>query len=233
MKIRHPLLIAAFGFLAAWFIRLWIFTVRYRHRPIGPDLTPHRRDLRERVIYAFWHEDMLITAYQYSRPDVHVLISRHADGQLIAEAVKHLGLKVVHGSSRRGGVEALRKLVEVGRTSHIVITPDGPRGPRQCVQIGIVYVAAKTGMPIIPVGFGYASAWRARSWDRMALPKPFCRVVGITLPPICVPDIEDKDALESYRQQVEQAMREATQLAQEQAGGSGDCGWQAEKHQAA
>src|SRR5438046_2889940 len=91
MKIRHPLLIAALGVLVAWIIRLWIATVRYRHVAVGPDLRPQRPDLREQFIYPFWHEDMLIPAYRYARPDLHVLISRHADGQLIAEAIKHLG----------------------------------------------------------------------------------------------------------------------------------------------
>jgi lysophospholipid acyltransferase (LPLAT)-like uncharacterized protein len=215
MKIRHPFLIAVCGFLVAWCIRLWIFTIRYRHRAVGLDLTPHQPDLKQWVIYAIWHEDMILPAYHFSRPDVHVLISKSADGRLIAGAVKHLGLKVVYGSSSRGGPAALLKLRKIAENSHIVITPDGPRGPRQSVQSGIVFIAARTGMPIVAVGFGYASAWRAKSWDRMALPRPFSRVAGVILPPIYVPNVEDKDVLESYRVQVELAMREATRLAQE------------------
>src|SRR5262249_42974661 len=91
---------------------------------------------------------------------------------------------------------------------------------RQCVQSGIVYVAARTGLPIIPTGFGYAGAWRAKSWDRMAMPKPFSRVVCVTLPPIHVPDIEDREVLENYRKRVEDAMREATRRAEERAPGA-------------
>src|SRR5262249_47734416 len=136
------------------------------------------------------------------------------------EAVKRLGLKVVFGSSRRGGTPALLKLIGVARDSHLVITPDGPRGPRQRVQGGIVHVAARTGLPIVPVCFGYSKAWRAGSWDRLAMPKPFSRVIGITMTPIRVPRCDDKNVLEAYRQQVEQAMREATRLAQEEAMGS-------------
>jgi lysophospholipid acyltransferase (LPLAT)-like uncharacterized protein len=120
----------------------------------------------------------------------------------------------VAGSTSRGAADAVRKLVAIAQVSHIVVTPDGPRGPRQCVQPGIVFVAARTGLPIVPVGFGYASAWRTKSWDRMALPRPFSRVVAVTLPPIHVPDIDDRKQLEVYRQQVEWAMREASRLAQ-------------------
>src|SRR5262249_15632510 len=159
-------------------------------------------------------EDMLIPALRYARPDVHVLISRHADGRIIAKAIQHLGLNVVYGSSRRGGTEALLRIFEICGSNHIAVTPDGPRGPRPEVQLGIAYIAAKTGLPIVPVGFGYASAWRTKSWDRMALPRPFSRVVGLMAPPICVPDVDDRNLLEVYRLRLEHALGEATRLAQ-------------------
>ena len=220
MKIRNRFLIVCIGILAAWWIRIWNWTLHYRHVSFGPDLRPQLPGLAGRYIYGFWHEDMVVPAYQYARPDVHVLISRHADGQLIAEAIRRLGLKVVSGSTTRGAAEAVLKLIEVARGTHIVITPDGPRGPRRCAQRGIVFIAARTGLAIVPVGFGYARAWRTKSWDRMALPRPFSRVVSVSLPPIHVPAVEEKDQLEVFRQKVERAMREASRLAHELAAGN-------------
>jgi lysophospholipid acyltransferase (LPLAT)-like uncharacterized protein len=67
---------------------------------------------------------------------------------------------------------ALRGLMRAGKVQHLAITPDGPKGPRRVMQPGAVYLAAKTGMPLIPVGAALRDCWRARSWDRMALPKP-------------------------------------------------------------
>jgi lysophospholipid acyltransferase (LPLAT)-like uncharacterized protein len=215
MKIRHPWLLNVLAFFAAWCIRVWNWTLRYDHWPAGADFTPHQPGLPGRFIYAFWHEDVIVPAYQYARPDVHVLISQHADGRLIAKAITWLGLKVVAGSTTRGSAAALLKMLQIARESHIVITPDGPRGPRRCVQPGIAFVAAKTGLPIVAVGFGYARARRTKSWDQMALPRPFSRVVCVTMPSIHVPDVEDKEQLEGYRQQVEHAMREASRRAQE------------------
>lgn len=220
MKIRNRFLIVCVGVVAAWGIRIWNWTLRYRHVSFGPDLRPQLPGLTGRYIYGFWHEDMVVPAYQYARPDVRVLISRHADGRLIAEAIRRLGLKVVFGSTTRGAAEAVLKLIQVGSDTHIVITPDGPRGPRRCVQRGIVFIAARTGLAIVPVGFGYTAAWRTKSWDQMALPRPFSRVVSVTLPSIQVPDVDDKDQLEAYRQEVEQAMREASRLALELAAGN-------------
>src|SRR5262245_61445266 len=107
MKIRHPLLLKVVGFVIACLVRIWIGTVRYRHCSIGPDLTPHRKDLGSRYLYAFWHENMLLPAYHYARADIWVLISQHADGEMIAEACRHLGFRVVRGSATRGGVKAV------------------------------------------------------------------------------------------------------------------------------
>src|SRR5262245_3481081 len=127
MKIRHPALIKLVGFLVACVVRLWIGTLRYRHRWFGADWTPTGLGGRgRRFLYAFWHENMLVPAYHYGKSDFWVLISRHADGRLIAEACRHLGFRVVNGSTsvERGGVEALRQMIRLAGHGHIGITPD-------------------------------------------------------------------------------------------------------------
>src|SRR5215470_9053241 len=153
MKLRQPWLIKAAGFSAAWALRLWLGTLSYRYRPLGPNVDPKRPECRQRYIYAFWHENMLLPAYHYGRARVHVLISQHADGQLIAEVCRHLGFGTVRGSSRRDGARAVRRMLKLGRSAHLSITPDGPRGPRRQVQPGLIYLAARTGLPVVPAGF--------------------------------------------------------------------------------
>jgi lysophospholipid acyltransferase (LPLAT)-like uncharacterized protein len=215
MKIRHPSLIKATGFSAAWLIRLWLGSLRFHYRPLGPRVAPDQPGLRGRYIYAFWHENMLLPAYQYGRPDVWVLVSKHADGQLIGETCRHLRLRLVYGSTTRGGVAAVRNLLRASQRSHLVITPDGPRGPRRRVQTGLVYLAARTGLPIVPTGIGYDRPWRLRSWDRFALPRPGSEGVCVTHEPVLVPADVDKTALEEYRRRVEEALTEATLVAEQ------------------
>jgi lysophospholipid acyltransferase (LPLAT)-like uncharacterized protein len=218
MKIRRPWMIKAVGFVIAWVVRLWIGTLRYRYRPLGPDLDPNRADLEGRYIYAFWHENILVPAYHYGRPDIWVLISQHADGELIAEAARRLRFGLVRGSTARaGGIEAVRQMVRLGQAGHLALTPDGPRGPRRQVQAGLLYLAARTGLPIVPVGIAYRRAWRAKSWDRFALPMPGTRTVCVTAEPIRVPADGYSERLEQYRQEVEQAMQRATTEAERQA----------------
>ena len=41
------------------------------------------------------------------------------------------------------------------------------------MHIGPIFLASRAGMQIVPVGFAFSHCWRVKSWDRMALPKPF------------------------------------------------------------
>jgi lysophospholipid acyltransferase (LPLAT)-like uncharacterized protein len=220
MKIRHPWLISAASWTGAQLVRCWMRTVRCAYRPLGPNLDPRQDGMTSRYIYTFWHENMLLPLSQYARPDIHVLISKHADGQLIAKLAHHLGFEVVHGSTTRNGVEAVRQMLRLGQNAHLAITPDGPRGPRRQVQMGLIYLASRTGLPIVPAGIGFRRAWRMRSWDRFAVPWPFSFMTCVTPEPITVAAEADRATLEQYRQQVESTLLDVGELAEKWAEGS-------------
>jgi lysophospholipid acyltransferase (LPLAT)-like uncharacterized protein len=214
MKIRHPWLITILAFAGAWLIRLWIGTLRYRYHGLGPEIRPGHPKTRQRYIYAFWHENLLVLARHYAYRDVFVLISQHADGQLIAEICRWLGFSLVRGSTTRGGVEAMRRMVRLSNDGHIAITPDGPRGPRRHVQPGLIYLAAQTGLPIVTGGVGYRRPWRTSSWDRFALPRPGSVARCVASSPIPIPPDLNRDQFEHYRKLVEDSLGEMTDLAE-------------------
>ncbi len=211
MKIRHPWLIAAAALVGAVVLRVFMATLRFRI--VTADGLQHPADPRQaRYLYVFWHESLLAPA---ARPGkVNVLISLHADGELITQVCRYLGIGVVRGSTTRRGGAALLEMVARGRDAHLAITPDGPRGPRRRVQVGAVYIASKAGLPIVPIGIGFSHAWRARSWDRFGVPKPFSRVHAVIGAPITAPSDLDRDGLEQYRQLVERRLLEATDAAE-------------------
>jgi lysophospholipid acyltransferase (LPLAT)-like uncharacterized protein len=215
MKIRSPWLIRRLSWVVARLIRLWIGTLRFRYYHLGPDVSPRQERLTDRYIYAFWHENLLLPAYQYGRPDIWILISQHADGQLIAEATERLGFSTVRGSTTRGGVEAIRQLLKHGQDAALAITPDGPRGPRRQIQPGLIYLAARTGLPIVAAGFGYQRPWRMKSWDRFALPRPWSRAVCVTGVPIAVPADAEREQLEEYRRRVEDELLRYSLMAEQ------------------
>jgi lysophospholipid acyltransferase (LPLAT)-like uncharacterized protein len=117
-----------------------------------------------RLIIAFWHGRQLMMPLAYRGTGAYILISQHRDGELIHRIVSRWGFRSVRGSTTRGGVAALRALIRAGQAgADVVITPDGPRGPRQVVQPGVVQLAQITGLPIVPLTFSCSKkkSWRA------------------------------------------------------------------------
>ena len=144
-----------------------------------------------------------------------VLISDHADGEMIAQATQRLGMGVIRGSGTRGFVKAVRRLLDQGGTRNVVFTPDGPRGPRRVVEPTMIRLAARTGLPIVPVGFAFHRCKRLRSWDRFALPLPFTRAVGVIGQRIEVPADIDSGGVVAFRVRVQAAMDHVTAMAEE------------------
>jgi lysophospholipid acyltransferase (LPLAT)-like uncharacterized protein len=129
------------------------------------------------VVFALWHRTLLPLLWWHRRQGVTLLVSRHADGALVADPATRMGYDVVRGSTSQGGVVALRGLVRAlaaGRT--VAVTPDGPRGPARVVKPGVLAAAGRGGAAILPVAAGASSAWELRSWDRLLIPRPFARV---------------------------------------------------------
>lgn len=166
-------------------------------------------------LLAFWHEHILSLAYTHRDRGIVVLVSQSRDGEYISQVIHRLGLGTVRGSSSRGGVRALLHMAKHGREGHsLAVTPDGPRGPRHQVQTGLLSIAARSGLPIVPLTTGCRGSWRLDSWDRFEIPKPFARVRVITGEPISIPMDATVDALErDYSMRVQSAMDEVERQA--------------------
>ncbi len=127
------------------------------------------------IILAFWHAQQLMIPFGYRGPGSHVLISQHGDGEIIARIIARFGHEAVRGSSTRGGAGALRSLIKLGRSGKdVVVTPDGPKGPRQVAKLGVIQLAKATGLPIVPLGFACSKKNSSRvgiaSWCRTHFP---------------------------------------------------------------
>lgn len=146
-------------------------------------LTVHGEDAVEdlyrkgqHIILAFWHGRQLMIPLAYHGREVHILISQHRDGELIAQVMSRFGYRSVRGSSTRGGTAALRRLIKLGRSGvDIAITPDGPKGPRHVAQPGVIQIAKATGLPIFPLTFSCSKKNSSRvgiaSWSHIPLDK--------------------------------------------------------------
>ncbi|HMO34947.1 MAG TPA: DUF374 domain-containing protein, partial [Gemmatales bacterium] len=96
MKLRQPGLLKLAGLITAGLVRVLMNTVRTREYLHFPELLPSHPKNTGRYIYAFWHEAILYMAGRYGHHrNVAILISNHADGEIIAQVVTRLGLRVV------------------------------------------------------------------------------------------------------------------------------------------
>jgi lysophospholipid acyltransferase (LPLAT)-like uncharacterized protein len=160
-----------------------------------------------RCIFALWHARLLPLVWSHRGRGAAVLVSRHRDGELIARIIEQLGYVTSRGSSTRGGEEGMMDMLHrAGEGRLLGITPDGPRGPAGMLKPGVVYLASRSGLPIVPVAAAARSCWRLRSWDRFRVPRPFTRVVLAYGDPIAVPPGLEGAALESWRVLVEGAL---------------------------
>jgi lysophospholipid acyltransferase (LPLAT)-like uncharacterized protein len=161
-------------------------------------------NVRQPVVFVLWHGRLLAGAYHQRRNGLVALISQHRDGEYIARVVERWGYHTVRGSSTRGGSGALRGLLrQLGRGRSVVLTPDGPRGPRQRMKPGALLVAQMSGAPIVPVATGADRAWWIEGWDRFQIPKPFSRIRIAYGTPLLLPERRDPQDLEEPAAELE------------------------------
>lgn len=192
------------GLLATAAVRAWMGTLDYRAWYEDPAIDPAYRGCQGQRIYVFWHEYILFPLYLRGHCNLVMLLSRHRDADILARVARHMGFDYVRGSTRRGGIVALRELLRTDRQKNLTITPDGPRGPRRHMAPGAVFLASRLGLPLVAMGFGYDRPWRVqRAWDRFAIPRPGSRARAVVSRDIYIPANLDRHGLEYFRCQIE------------------------------
>jgi lysophospholipid acyltransferase (LPLAT)-like uncharacterized protein len=156
-------------------------------------------------IAAFWHGKMLTgwLAVADTLLKIHpsapiAVVSLSKDGELLAHALHTLGFQLIRGSSSRGR-EAVRFGIQsaLEKGAVVVLTPDGPRGPKESFKYGSIRLAAQYRSPILFFAITHHRAWRLRSWDQFEIPKPFSRV-DIVIHRIEVPSFDNEQTLRAF-----------------------------------
>ncbi len=170
----------------------------------------------EPAVVAFWHGRLLMMPFVYPRQPRTILISQHRDGEYISRIARILGLNVIRGSATRGGLRAFKQMIRALKEGqHLAITPDGPRGPRAKVKVGVIEIAKLTGAPILPVSFSAARRRFVKSWDAFLVPLPLSRAVYIWGEPIHVEPAATKEELVKYQELLEARLELLTMEADE------------------
>jgi len=154
--LRHRLALAVAPRLASGLIRALRPLMRWTVVNDEAVLALHRAG--RPYVHAFFHDQLLLMTYSYRGAAfgrrLAVLASRHRDGEYVARTLERFGHLLVRGSTGRGGMSGLRRMVRLLRDGNdAAFATDGPRGPRHQVQIGVIEAARLGGAPVVPVAF--------------------------------------------------------------------------------
>lgn len=216
--MRSKAMQVSLGWLVAAYMTLVKYTTRWeveRYEQARPIIESGKG-----FIGMTWHSRfmMLTAAWKKSYQQPYVLISRSRDGEIVAHTSHFLGLKTIRGSAKKmakdgmaakakGGDKAGRDILSaLSHDACIVITPDGPRGPRQRLGDGPLRLAKAAGVPILPCIFAVSARKQFNSWDKFVFPLPFGRGRIIWGTAVNVPKTASAQKIENIRQMIESEM---------------------------
>ncbi len=218
LKALKKKIVASLGpSMAYWTIRILGATMRFKE--VNSEIPRAFMEKGVLAIGAFWHGRLLMmpcleSFHQDNGRKISFLVSAHRDGQIIGKAVERFGHRAILGSSTRRGFSAFHRMLKVQQEGYdVIVVPDGPKGPRQQVQIGIIELARLTGSPIVPLSFSASRRKIFNTWDRFLLPCPFSRGVFIWGEPVYVDPDGDRAHLEEKRLLLGQRLNELTERA--------------------
>lgn len=209
-------LLGSFVFSVLIYLILRLLYLTMRITVVGGEIMPTLLRRGEGYVVIFWHARLLMAPFIYPGRAMHVLISVHRDGEIIANVMKCFRFTPVRGSSTSRGKEALLEMVRLLRENRdLAITPDGPKGPAEVLNPGVAHLARLSGKAIVPLAFAASHCKRFSSWDRFLIPYPFSRGVFVVGDPLYYRKGEN---MESFRLRIEEALRDTTRQADEYAG---------------
>ena len=174
LRTIGSVLVPLIGYLLVHFF--W-FTSRKRFHGIKEE---HKG--RQHVVVS-WHAELLMVPvfYNYLRKGTSqkasVIVSKHFDGEMLAKLFKYLHITPMRGSTKKGAKEVLFAALRTAREGNdILISPDGPRGPRHHLHNGAIAIALKMKLPVMILNYKPRSYWQLNSWDKMIIPKPFTQL---------------------------------------------------------
>lgn len=136
---------------------------------------------QDQSIVVCWHGELLMSpqAYRYfhKKQSASGIISRHFDGEMIAKMLMYFSIAPLRGSSSRGAKQVLLEAFRALKKGHdLLVTPDGPKGPRHTISDGAIALAHKAKAPVLIVNYVPRAYWQLASWDKFVIPKPFTTI---------------------------------------------------------
>ena len=156
-------------------------------------------------VVLLWHEEVFGAYKYFADSGALAMISPSRDGRLAGMLAQAMNIDVVAASSNKQPLAGMRALLRLApKYRFVLFAADGPRGPRQQLNPGGIWLARRLQVPIMTVRFGLNGV-RLGSWDKMIIPYPFSAVKLQTAEPELVrPDADLDASLGRYQQRMQQ-----------------------------
>lgn len=165
-------------------------------------------------ILNIWHNRLLMLPPLFDLPlrkRTVAIVSASRDGQYVVDFAEQFGAKCIRGSSKRHGVKVIYDAIKTIKGGCMVIlTPDGPRGPRYHMSKGPIHIASQLGIPVIALGINYSSYWTVKSWDGFRIPKPWSKITLVIGNELHIPPALNDQEFEQWRKNAEDELNRAS-----------------------
>ena len=165
------------------------------------------------VLLCTWHQQFfsaILPFKNYKIFNPSIMISQSRDGEIVAKIALRSGWSPVRGSSSKGGLGALKRMITNLREKKLAVhIVDGPKGPSGIVKPGVIRLAHAANAVIVPFSVSAEKAWYFNSWDKFLLPKPFSTVFLRFGTMIKFDEVKDREIFERQRKELEEVMRPA------------------------
>ena len=143
---------------------------------------------KQHILLCVWHGRMLYPIFYVIKNKINAwaIASQHRDGAIMGKILSKWNIKLIKGSSSKGGQNVLSELESIfsmDKQQIIAITNDGPKGPRHQAKLNSLTIAQKKDIQIITITGNSNKKWVFSSWDVFHLPKPF-GTINIYIAPI-------------------------------------------------
>ncbi len=178
--LKHDIFQLFLGWVISFYIRICFNTSTWIVK--NEDVVTEACSRKKSFIVGFWHNRLLMACFCWNwEKKFKMLVSSHSDGKIISNAISHLGIDTISGSSRKQNISSLKQMIKLMKNNNYVlgITPDGPKGPNQKLKEGFVSLLKKTQATLIPLTYSAKFKIKLNTWDNFFFVTPFNKFVVV------------------------------------------------------
>lgn len=134
------------------------------------------------TIIMLWHNRIVLCPnffgeYMDRSSNYTAYVSNSRDGEWLALATESYPNGYTIRVPKFDKHKSLREFIKTLKKSIVLITPDGPIGPKYKIKPGVILAAGLSKAQIFPFSWSASKYWKLPSWDNMIIPKPFGKII--------------------------------------------------------